>query len=426
MAAAAAQSNRVLALFVLDPALLAGGGPRVAYALATVEALKKDLHAHGGLLVLRTGKPQDVVPQVAAEANAISVHISEDFTPYGVARDQRVQAALDIPLVRTGSPYAVSPGRVTKGDGDPYKVFTPFSRAWLEHGWRGPADTDPGAITWRRLPSEDLPEAPEHDVELPGAGERAAHERWDEFLTDQLQHYPQDRDRPDRDGTSRMSAHLKLGTIHPRTMLADLTEIGSDAAGEFKRQLCWREFYGAVLHHWPDSAHGYFQPAMATMSYDDSDADFDAWATGNTGFPIVDAGMRQLLATGWMHNRVRMLAASFLVKDLHQEWTRGAAHFMAHLIDGDLANNQHGWQWTAGTGTDAAPYFRIFNPVRQGERFDPDGAYVKKWIPELKDLPAKLVHHPWDAPDGVPPGYASPMVDHDTERRVALDRYKSR
>lgn len=421
---------RVLALFVLDPRLLAGGAPRVAYLLRTVEALKKELHAHGGLLVLRTGDPAQVLPEVALEAGADEVHISEDFTPYGAARDARVERALgdrDIALVRTGSPYAVSPGRVTKGDGDPYQVFTPFHTAWLDHGWRGPAQTDPDAITWRRLPSDELPAEPEHGAALPGAGEAAAHQRWRDFLDDALAHYPQDRDRPDRDGSSRMSAHLKLGTIHPRTMLADLGEIGTDAARAYRRQLCWREFYAAVLHHWPDSAHGYFQPAMAAMDYDTgagADEAFEAWASGRTGFPIVDAGMRQLLAEGWMHNRVRMLAASFLVKDLHQEWTRGARHFMDHLIDGDLANNQHGWQWTAGTGTDAAPYFRIFNPVRQGEKFDPDGAYVRRWIPELAGLPATVVHHPWDAEDGVPQGYVAPIVDHDVERKVALDRYQ--
>lgn len=419
---------RVIGLFVLDPTLLSdGGAARVAYLLRTLEGLKKDVHSHGGVLVLRHGRPEQVVPAVVEEAGAEAVHISADYTPYGTARDGRVEEALgDVPLVRTGSPYAVAPGRITKDDGEPYKVFTPFSRAWQQHGWRDPAESHPDDVRWGRLPSDDLPEEPEHSAELPPAGEQAAHERWHDFLEDGLEHYPAERDRPDLDSSSRMSAHLKLGTIHPRTMLADLARIGTKAADTYRRQLCWREFYAAVLHHWPASAHGYFVPGMKSMSYASgkaADEAFEAWKEGRTGFPIVDAGMRQLLAEGWMHNRVRMLVASFLVKDLHQEWTRGARHFMDHLIDGDLANNQHGWQWTAGTGTDAAPYFRVFNPLLQGKKFDPQGDYVRRWVPELREVEGAAVHEPWKVDGGLPEGYPEPMVDHAEERKVALDRY---
>jgi deoxyribodipyrimidine photo-lyase len=423
---AAADDARVLGLFVLDPRLLDGGAPRVAYLLRTLEALKSEVHAHGGVLVLRTGDPEQVVPQVVAEAEAESVHISADFTPYGAARDRRVEKALgEIPLLRTGSPYAVAPGRITKGDGEPYQVFTPFFRAWREHGWRAPAGSDPAQVSWRRLPSEELPAEPEHEATLPDAGEAAALERWHAFCEDDLGGYDDDRDRPDHDTTSRMSPHLKLGTIHPRTMLADLAGRRGDGVDAYRRQLAWRDFYGSVLHFWPGSAHGYFKDQLASMAYDtgaEADAAFEAWQQGRTGYPIVDAGMRQLLAEGWMHNRVRMLVASFLVKDLHQEWTRGAAHFMDHLIDGDLANNQHGWQWVAGSGTDAAPYFRVFNPVTQGKKFDPDGTYVKRWVPELRDLPSAVVHAPWEA-DEPPRAYPEPIVDHAVERREALDRY---
>jgi deoxyribodipyrimidine photo-lyase len=219
-----------------------------------------------------------------------------------------------------------------------------------------------------------------------------------------------------------MSVHLHFGTIHPRTMLADLGK-GGEA---YRRQICWRDFCAQVLHFWPESAYGYFQPQMQRMRFETgktADERFEAWKDGRTGYPIVDAGMRQLLAIGWMHNRLRMIAASFLVKDLHIEWTLGAQHFMDYLIDGDLANNQHGWQWVAGTGTDPAPFFRIFNPVLQGRKFDPDGDYVRRYLPELASVPGSAVHEPWTL-DDPPDAYPKPIVDHDTERKESLARYQ--
>jgi deoxyribodipyrimidine photo-lyase len=196
----------------------------------------------------------------------------------------------------------------------------------------------------------------------------------------------------------------------------------------YRREIAWREFYAAVLHFWPDSAREYFQPAMASMPYATGPAAgeaFAAWAAGRTGYPIVDAGMRQLLAEGWMHNRVRMIVASFLVKDLHIEWTHGARRFMRHLVDGDLASNQHGWQWTPGTGTDAAPYFRIFNPVTQGRTFDPDGAYIRRWVPELARARGREIHEPWRRAQGLPDGYPERIVDHATERGESLANYRA-
>ena len=208
-----------------------------------------------------------------------------------------------------------------------------------------------------------------------------------------------------------MSVHLKWGEIHPRTMLADLGGRRSQGATSYRSELAWREFYADVLHQRPDTARDYLKPEFARMEYDDPGDQLERWKRGRTGFPIVDAGMRQLRATGWMHNRVRMIVASFLVKDLHLEWQHGARHFMEWLVDGDLASNQHGWQWTAGCGTDAAPYFRVFNPVSQGRKFDPDGGYVRRWVPELAD--ADDPHQPVD-----------PIVDHAEERREALDRWE--
>jgi deoxyribodipyrimidine photo-lyase len=336
--------------------------------------------------------------------------------------------------VRTGSPYAVAPGRVTKPDGTPYKVFSPFRRAWQQHGWRGPADTDGRTVDWldpgdkhggpRRVP---VPDDERVDADLPPAGEDVALERWQEFVADGVTGYKRIRDRPDKPGTSRMSVHLKYGTVHPRTLLADLGGQSGDGAETIRSELAWREFYADVLWHRPDSARENFDKKFDALPWDTgpaADEHFAAWAEGRTGFPIVDAGMRQLREMAWVHNRVRMIVASFLVKDLHLHWLRGAQHFMRYLADGDLASNNHGWQWVAGTGTDAAPFFRVFNPVVQGEKFDPNGDYVRQFVPELRDLRGKAVHRPWELPEGPPNGYPRPIVDHAEERRAALDRYE--
>jgi len=417
----------VLPLFVLDPALWdPAGAPRRAYLAASLHALDASLRRRHTRLSVRHGDPVEEVVRAAREVGATTVHVAADFGPYGRDRDARVEAALaehGIALVRTGSPYAVAPGRVLNGSGQPYKVYTPFSKAWAEHGWRGPIDAPHGGH-WLEVDSAELPdEAAPDGVELPDAGEDAARKRWQAYVAEHLADYDGDRDRPDLDTTSRMSVHLKWGEIHPRTMLADLAGRTDAGAATYRKELAWREFYADVLAQRPETARDYLRPEFAAMEYDDPGPRLDAWREGRTGFPVVDAGMRQLRATGWMHNRVRMIVASFLVKDLHVEWQHGARHFMRWLVDGDLASNQHGWQWTAGCGTDAAPYFRVFNPVTQGKKFDPDGAYVRRWVPELAEVAGRYVHEPWQSPDGVPAGYPDPIVDHQEERREALDRY---
>jgi deoxyribodipyrimidine photo-lyase len=270
-----------------------------------------------------------------------------------------------------------------------------------------------------------LPEADADgdQLELPPVGEDAARQRWEEFRDADLAGYADTRNLPAIDGTSRMSAHLKYGEVHPRTLLADLAGLRGKGPSTYRTELAWREFYADVLWHRPDTAREYLRPAYSGMRYADPGPAFEAWTQGRTGFPFVDAGMRQLRRAGWMHNRLRMVTASFLVKDLHVEWQPGARHFLRWLRDGDIASNNHGWQWVAGSGTDAAPYFRVFNPVTQGLKFDPDGAYVRRWVPELAHLPGKAAHEPWDAPGGYDAGYPRRIVDHAAERVEALARH---
>jgi deoxyribodipyrimidine photo-lyase len=419
---AAATAGDVLPLFVLDPRLTGAGGRRNDRLLASMTALQHDLDAP---LVIRSGNPVDVIPALVAEVGAREVHISTETTPYGRRRDALVAARvaqIGARVVATGSPYAVTPGRVFTASGDPYRVFTPFRKAWSDHSWQAPAGRPD--VCWRSGVASD---PFDRRVDEAGVGERAALGRWREFSAGDLGDYDNVRDRPDLDRTSRLSAALKYGELHPRTLLADLRShpwrSDNDGFTRFETELAWREFYADVLWHNPESSWRDWRDDMNQMRYDEDPELLEAWKTGRTGFPLVDAGMRQLQSQGWMHNRVRMVTASFLVKDLHMWWPHGARHFLDQLADGDLASNSHGWQWVAGTGTDAAPYFRIFNPVTQGLRFDPNGDYVRRWIPELRHLAGAAAHEPWRHPDGHAHGYPPRIVDHAVERREALARH---
>jgi deoxyribodipyrimidine photo-lyase len=422
----AAGAGGVLPVFVVDPRLWRS----TARTQALAEVLESLRDTYDGALVIRLGRPEEVVPGLVREVGATSVHVSAEATPYGRRRDDQVRAALpaSVPLVPTGSPYAVAPGRVRKGDGSPYRVFTPFARAWRTHGWPQPVEV-PAGLRWYRGPESDrLPaldgvhgRSADH-----GVGERQAHARWAEFLATGVAAYRSARDRTDVDGTSGLSTDLHLGTIHPRTLLAGLAGDQSRDSGvaAFVDELCWREFYADVLWHDPESAWSDLRSDLAGLLYEAPDGPLvEAWRKGRTGYPFVDAGMRQLASEGWMHNRARMVTASFLVKDLHVWWPHGARHFLSHLRDGDVASNSHGWQWVAGTGTDAAPYVRVFNPVLQGERFDPHGDYVRRYVPELAHIDGPVVHRPWDVPDGLAHGYVARIVDHAAERVEALRRF---
>lgn len=375
-------------VFVRDPALSEVGPVRAAYLDQALSELAAERP-----LVVRTGDPAQVLADLAAEYGAGEVYCTGDTTPFARRRDRAVSQALavhGVTLRPVDSPYAIPPGEVLNGSGSAYRVFTPFYKAWLARGW--PAPAGPVAST-------------------------PALERWRRFRQEALSAYKSNRDFPSLAATSRLSAALHFGQIHPRTILAEIPQVATDP---FARQLAWREFCADVLWHQPQAVWSSLDTRFDTdMAYDHDEALFEAWSQGRTGYPFVDAGMRQLAAEGWMHNRLRMVTASFLVKDLHQPWQRGAAWFMRHLVDADVANNQLGWQWVAGCGTDAAPYFRIFNPVTQGRRFDPDGEYIRRYVPELADVPDP------HEPGVLAPDYPAPIVEHACERDEALARFQA-
>ncbi len=422
---AAAERGPVLPLFIDDAVLREpSGANRLHFLSASLRSLDRSM---GGRLVVRSGDPVRVLEELAGEIEASSVVATADFGPYGRRRDERVERELDsdhFSVSFLDSPYAVPPGTITTKTDTPYKVFTPFFRAWTERGRPQPSPAP--EVEWVTGPAtEGIPEAPEVTADLPPAGEDAAAERLDWFLGGPVHDYHECRNDPGIDGTSRLSPYLKWGALHPRQILARLGR--SSGEDVFRSEIAWREFYADVLFHRPDSARHAFVDTLASIEYDEgpvADERFERWCRGETGYPIVDAGMRQLVAQGWMHNRVRMIVASFLVKDLHLDWTRGARWFMQHLVDGDLASNNHGWQWVAGTGTDAAPYFRVFNPTTQSAKFDGSGAYLRRWVPEIAHLSDARIHEPVRDETGPPEGYPEPIVDHAAERNEALARYE--
>ena len=420
--AAIESGEQVIPLFILDKAQIAEAGSKLlAYMSQSLRKLDESL---GNRLHIIEGDQVEVLSALIKKYEVVEVHISAEYERYGAARDARVEAA-GITLIRTGSPYAVTPGRVVKpSDGTPYRVYTPFYRAWRTHGWRAPAIT-PKSLNlveptseYRNFPDFPLPKG----VEVIEAGEQAALSRFKIFTKSGLNSYDENRNFAGIDGTSKMSSYLKFGEIHPRTLLKGL---GEDKAHDtFRKEIAWREFYADVLFNNPMTDREYYVPRFADMRYDKPGAQFSAWCEGTTGYPFVDAAMRQLVHEGWMHNRTRMVVASFLVKDLHLEWQLGERFFAQHLVDFDVASNAHGWQWTAGSGTDASPYYRVFNPIEQGKRFDSNGDYIRKYVPELAHLSAAEIHEPWLYLNGYSKGYPERIVDHALERLESLERLK--
>ena len=428
----------VVPVFILDEQLLARPAEkRQAFLFSGLRALESDLRKLGSGLVLRSGDPAEVLPQLAAETGADKVYAEEDYSPYAVQRDRAVAEKVNLKLMHGLGVHP--PALVTKADGSPYTVFTPFSKAWKALPFSGYTRPAPSSLPpLPAIQSQDIP-ASQAPSNFP-PGEKEALRRLDTFLAGPVQDYADARNRMDLDGTSSLSPYLRFGMLSARTAVSAAMLAAAETDDPLVRKGCevwineliWREFYQAILYHFPYFQKTAFNPGLRNIPWRDAPNELQAWQQGLTGYPVVDAAMRQLRATGWMHNRARMITASFLVKDLLINWQEGERWFMQQLVDGDPAANNGGWQWTAGTGTDAAPYFRIFNPVLQGRKFDPLGVYVRRWVPELARVSDQYIHSPWEMSPleqtavnvFIGRDYPQPIVDHASARDRTLKAYK--
>ncbi|MBK7894117.1 MAG: deoxyribodipyrimidine photo-lyase [Anaerolineaceae bacterium] len=447
LTAAVNAAEQVVPLFIVDPFFENSahvGDKRRAFLWAGLRQLDADLQALGSRLVVRYGRPPQILTQLLDESGAEAIFAEEDFTSYARRRDAQIAKAL--PLTLTAGVVVHPPGTVLKPDGDPYVVFTPFKKkAWLERPLPQQSNilpapdkiNTPDSIKSQEIPTE--PKLPD-DVPFP-PGEAEAQRRLKTFAQETMVRYAADRDMVAQDGTSQLSPYLRFGMISARqavvTAVSHLqnapTKDAQKGADTWLSELIWREFYVHILSHFPHVLQRSFRPEYDEIVWRNREDEFEAWGNGRTGYPLVDAAMRQLTTTGWMHNRARMIVASFLVKDLLINWQWGEKFFMQHLVDGDPAANNGGWQWTAGTGNDAAPYFRIFNPISQSKKFDPNGEFIRRWLPELANVPNDYIHEPWLMPPLVQKAancqigndYPAPIVDHSEARDWTLAAYKT-
>jgi deoxyribodipyrimidine photo-lyase len=449
--------GEVVPVYVLDADVLdQAGPPRVAFLLDALSSLREAYRDRGSDLLIVRGDPREVLPALATHFDADRVSWCRDYSGLARERDAAVRQALDEHgIARSAVHDAIlhEPGSILTNDGDPYSVFTYFGRKWLDRPKPDPYDA-PSSETLGDVTAEAVAEslvdvavetsvptlselgfdAPE--ATIPEASTAAARDRLKAFCAGDIYRYDDRRDYPAEECTSRLSAHLKFGTIGIREVYAATDRAFADADGEserdsvreFQRQLAWREFYTHVLWYHPNVVTDDYKDYDHPIRWrEDTDA-LEAWKDGETGYPIVDAGMRQLRAEAYMHNRVRMIVASFLTKDLLIDWRRGYEWFREKLVDHDTANDNGGWQWAASTGTDAQPYFRIFNPMTQGERYDPDAEYISTYVPELRDVPPEAIHswHELDQADRdrLAPEYPAPIVDHSERREQALETFE--
>jgi len=442
---AAKRAETVIPLFIFEDAFRTGpdvGAARLAFLLQSVESLRKNLAELGHTLVVRCGKSEEILPKFARQVGAQAVFANKRYEPYTQRRDERItQALLDVGVGFELFKDAVvwEENEILNLSGKPYTVFTPYSKAWKAKPIPAPkARIQNLKFKIQNFPCDPLPQSADecgHPLTqtIPAGGERAALELLRKFMAGPVYDYGTARNFPALDGGSNLSPHLRAGTIGIRTILAELKKAREKAAPAqvascdvFLNELIWREFYAQVLHNFPHVTKGAFRPEYDALKWSDNQEHFAAWCEGRTGYPIVDAAMRCLNATGTMHNRLRMIVAMFLTKDLLIHWQWGERYFMKQLVDGDMAANNGGWQWSAGTGTDAAPYFRIFNPVSQAEKFDAGGNFVRQWIPELKDFPDDLIHQPWENPLMLSKSkYAPRVVLHEEQRGQCLAMFKA-
>jgi deoxyribodipyrimidine photo-lyase len=447
--AALTYAEVVVPLFIIDPIILTAdtfSSQRYAFMLNGLRQLDGDLRQRGSRLIVREGDIVQQLQQLLQESGAATIFAEEDYSPYARRRDQAIMAA-GLPLQLTPGLTLHHPNAVHKKDGTPYTVFTPFSRVWRSLPQPARRDVLPvpdemefsAEITSLPIP---IPTQPTLSDTVPfAAGEAEAQRRLNTFVERRIYDYGDQRNRMDLGGTSQLSPYLRFGMLSARhaivtahaAIAAAQTDLQRDNAQTFLSELIWREFYQAILFHFPHVRQGNFRSDYDGLNWINDEDDFEAWCTGQTGVPVIDAAMRQLRTSGWMHNRARMIVASYLTKNLLIDWRWGERWFMQNLVDGDLAANNGGWQWSAGTGTDAAPYFRIFNPVTQSKKFDPDADYIRRWVPELKTVGNKQIHAPWEMAQaaqekaGVIIGrnYPAPLVDLKLSRQRALDAYKA-
>jgi deoxyribodipyrimidine photo-lyase len=450
---AAANAEQIVPVFILDPAILTHattGVARVNFLFEALADVDTSLRERGSRLILRHGQPVAELERLVGETGATAVFFGREYEPYGRERDEAVIKALEklgVSVLQSSDHLLTEPEDIRTKAGGVYTVFTPYKRVWLEQPIDSPAPAPRRIETPNNIHSEALPKLPKRlgvagdfDQKPKVTGSEAEAKRWlKDFLENCVGEYDTDRDFPGLEGTSRLSAYLKFGVISPRRVFAGVQNRRKSLGLEKKSgidtwlsELAWRDFYYQILFHFPHVVDGAFRPVYNDISWENDETLFRAWCEGKTGYPIVDAAQRQLNTEAWMHNRARMITASFLTKDLLCDWRWGERFFMQKLVDGDQASNNGGWQWSAGTGTDAQPFFRIFNPVSQGEKFDPTGEYVKRWLPELKRVPAKYVHRPWElsAAEQEAVGcvlgrdYPKPIVDHKIQREKALTLYR--
>ena len=430
------QAERVIPVFVFDTDILQdlpADDRRVTFIYASLHEIHRELQGLGSTLVVSHGRPETCLPDLVRRWHAEAVFCNRDYEPAAIRRDQQVANQLQrmgCPLLDFQDQVIFERDSILTANGKPFQVFTPYSRAWLARLATCPPDSlAVNRQAFARMLPHPMPALAGlgfQSAALPAgveAGSRGARQAWQAFQS-RLDLYATARDYPARAGTSGLSVHLRFGTLSIRELVRHAWLQQGDGAQKWLTELIWREFYQQLLWHHPYLAEGLcFRQEMERIRWPDPTGHFEAWAEARTGYPLVDAAMRQLLSSGFMHNRLRMLSASFLVKDLHVDWRRGEAWFARHLLDFDLASNNGGWQWSASTGCDAQPWFRIFNPVSQSERYDPEGEFIRRYVPELAHLDSKHIHAPWLG--GRIVGYPPPLVDHASARSQTLLLYQS-